>query len=105
LKIEKKFSLSKPATTTKKINFILFYFIFFRVRADALPRPRTVKTRPRGKRGRALTSERKGRPDGNFLPKSSFMTSLRQDGIFCTKLLCDTFWFIMLIVNVCKCYW
>jgi hypothetical protein len=35
LKIEKKFSLSKPATTTikKKYYFIL---IFFRVRADAV---------------------------------------------------------------------
>jgi hypothetical protein len=47
-----------------------------------LPRPRTVKTRPRvkprlrGKRGRGRTSRQKGRPDGNFHPKSSFMTSL-----------------------------
>jgi hypothetical protein len=35
-----------------------------------------VKTRPRGKHGRARTSGRKGRPDGNFPPISSFMTSL-----------------------------
>jgi hypothetical protein len=41
LKIEKKFSLSKPATPTKK-EFKRIYkiiFIFFRVRADALLRP------------------------------------------------------------------
>jgi hypothetical protein len=39
LKIEKKFSLSKPATTTKKkLNFFIFYF--FIVRADAPPHPR-----------------------------------------------------------------
>jgi hypothetical protein len=49
-------------------------------RTRFLPRPRTVKTRPRvkqrprGKRGRARTSGR--RPDGNFPPISSFMTSL-----------------------------
>jgi hypothetical protein len=51
-----------------------------RTRASArtrfLPHPRTVKTRPRGKRGRARTSGRKGRPNGNFPPISSFMTSL-----------------------------
>jgi hypothetical protein len=51
-------------------------------RTRFLPRRRTVKTRPRvkprpwGKRGRGRTSGRKGRPDGNFPPKSSFMTSL-----------------------------
>jgi hypothetical protein len=52
-------------------------------RTRFLPRRRTVKTHPRGKRGRGRTferyprtSERKGRPDGNFPPKSSFMTSL-----------------------------
>jgi hypothetical protein len=28
LKIEKKFSLSKPATTTRK-EFFIFYFLFF----------------------------------------------------------------------------
>jgi hypothetical protein len=49
-----------------------------------LPRRRTVKSRlrvkprPRGKRGR-------GRPDGNFPPKSSFMTSLPD-----MRLQCDS---------------
>jgi hypothetical protein len=68
LKIEKILSLSKPATTTKKILFIYLFFASARthtsVRADAALRPRTVKTRPRvkphprGKRGRARTSGR-----------------------------------------------
>jgi hypothetical protein len=55
---------------------------FASARTRFLPRPRTVKTRlrvkprPRGKRGRVRTSGRKGRPDGNFPPISSFMTSL-----------------------------
>jgi hypothetical protein len=122
------FSLSKPATTTKRsfiifLIYFLFFLFFFCVRSDASQRPRgqqrggegdasartwasaqthtsvsadmgasartrfllrrqTVKTRPRvephprGKRGRGRTSRRKGRPDGNFPPKSSFMTSL-----------------------------
>jgi hypothetical protein len=47
LKIEKILSLSKPATTTKKKKNLIF-----------LPRPA------------------RGRPDGNFPPISSFMTSL-----------------------------
>jgi hypothetical protein len=45
-------------------------------RTRFLPRRRTVKTRPRGKRGCGRTSGRKGLPDGNFPPNSSFMTSL-----------------------------
>jgi hypothetical protein len=70
-KIEEKFSLSKPATTTKK----KFFYPRGRARVcvDAgpastwtrfLPRRRTVKTRPRvkprlrGKRGRVRTSGR-----------------------------------------------
>jgi hypothetical protein len=48
------------------------------VRTRFLLRPRTVKTRPRRKRGRARTSGRKGRLDGNFPPISSFMTSLAE---------------------------
>jgi hypothetical protein len=59
------------------------------MRTRFLPHPQTVKTRQRvklhpwGKRGRGWTSGRrprtfgrKGRPDGNFHPKFSFMTSL-----------------------------
>jgi hypothetical protein len=101
LKIEKILSLSKPATTTKKnLKFYLFIYLFFiiifyfasarthtSVRATRfLPRPRTVKTRPRVeprpqvKRGRSRTSGRKGRLDGNFPPISSFMTSLSRPG-------------------------
>jgi hypothetical protein len=41
-----------------------------RVRADA------IFTASADKRGRARTSGRKGRPDGHFHPKTSFMTSL-----------------------------
>jgi hypothetical protein len=41
LKIEKKISLFKPATTTKIIiYFIYFLFIYFRVRTNAWSRPR-----------------------------------------------------------------
>jgi hypothetical protein len=57
LKIEKKFSLSKPATTTKK-NYLKKIYIFASFRTRFLPRRRTVKTRPRGKRGRVRTSGR-----------------------------------------------
>jgi hypothetical protein len=50
------------------------------VRAGAGPRPRgpasACKFASAGKRGRVRTSERKGRPDGHFHPKTSFMTSL-----------------------------
>jgi hypothetical protein len=55
LKIEKILSLSKPAQTR------------------FLPRPRTVKTRPWVK---PRPQGKRGRPDGNFPPISSFMTSL-----------------------------
>jgi hypothetical protein len=51
LKIEKKFSLSKLATTTKKIIylFIFIYFcFFFRVRADGALHPRG-RPCPRGR--------------------------------------------------------
>ena len=57
--------------------------------ADAVTRLRTVKTclrvnlRPQGKRGRGRTSKRrprtggrKGRPDDDFHPKTSVMTTL-----------------------------
>jgi hypothetical protein len=72
LKIEKKFSLSKLATTTKFFYFLffiylfcLFIYLFASARTRFLPRRRTVKTRLRvkprlrGKRGRGRTSGRK----------------------------------------------
>jgi hypothetical protein len=52
-----------------------------------LPRPRTVKTRtwvkprPRGKCGRGQKSGRKGRPNSNFHPKTSVMTTLGDHGL------------------------
>jgi hypothetical protein len=46
------------------------------VHARGHPRPRGCITASAGKRGRARTSGRKGRPDGYFHPKTSFMTSL-----------------------------
>jgi hypothetical protein len=103
LKIEKKVLSFQAGNNYQKKKFkkffILFCFILFfhirantsafaqthsSVRADAsasawtrfLPHRRTVKTRPWGKRGRERTSGQKGRADGNFPPKSSFMTSL-----------------------------
>jgi hypothetical protein len=57
LKIEKNFSLSKPATTTK---FFIFYFL----------------SRPRGRA--RVHADAPERPDSNFPPKSSFMTSLAE---------------------------
>jgi hypothetical protein len=54
-----------------------------RVRADALPRPRTVKTRPQDKRGCGRTSGR--RPDGLFYPKTSIMTTLGGSPDFFTE--------------------
>jgi hypothetical protein len=41
LKIENNFSLSKPATTTKKkINFLFLFLNFFHVRMDRFTHPR-----------------------------------------------------------------
>jgi hypothetical protein len=63
------------------------------VQTRFLPRPQTVKIRPQVKsrprdkccRGRTSgrhprTSRRKGRPDGNFHPKTSVMTTLSRRG-------------------------
>jgi hypothetical protein len=48
--------------------------------ADAVFTASARKTASAGKRGRARTSGRKGCPDGHFLLKTSFMTSLAQRG-------------------------
>jgi hypothetical protein len=47
-------------------------------RADAVFTASACKTASAGKRGRARTSGQKGRPDGHFHPKTSFMTSLAE---------------------------
>jgi hypothetical protein len=95
LKTDFFFSLFKPATTTKKNLFI--YFILFssvRIRANAPQRPRTLKTRPRGKCGRERksgrrprTSGREGRPNGNFHPKTSVMTTLQSTNFWSKGIL------------------
>jgi hypothetical protein len=48
-------------------------------RADAGFTASVGKTASAGKCGRGRTSERKGRPDGHFHPKTSVMTSLDMD--------------------------
>jgi hypothetical protein len=82
------FSLSKPATTTKNYYFLKLKIIIIkilasartqqRVRADGfLPRLRTIKpVRGVNADARRHPNDVRGRPDGNFHPKLSVMTSL-----------------------------
>jgi hypothetical protein len=70
-----------------KLNLFIYLFLFlFLFLFSSRPRGRifTVsaddKTRPGGKCGRGRMSGRRGRPDGNFHPKTSFMTSLGSAG-------------------------
>jgi hypothetical protein len=72
----KKILSFQAGNNYQKFLFIYLFIFFASMRTRFLLRRWAVKTHPRGKRGRGRTSGRKGRPDGNFPPKSSFMTSL-----------------------------